>query len=159
MIHLGDEQQKPDTCLSICGFCVLAISALALIAGSVAYIVFGIIYLIQDYDVAHDCSESNLWAYILTALILSWFRCGATNTETGDSGIKIGLCVFICLGLIDGGLAIWGGIELWQNACTDLSESQLWDFGLATFCLQVICAGVCLIIFLPFGVWSMLHAT
>lgn len=130
------------------GICGILLFILALVAGAIAYIVFGIMYLVQDYDIAHDCKESNLWAYVLTAIILAWIRSGAKNTSSGsDSGITF--CMLVCLGIIEAGLAIWGGIELWQNSCDDLRESNLWKFGLATFCLQTICAGLFLIV-IPF---------
>ena len=50
------------------------------------------------------------------------------------------------MGLIECGLAIWGGIELWEKSCSDLSDTNLWKIGLVTFVLQVIFATVFLVI-------------
>ena len=141
------QSKKKEEDSSLCGvflICCGCISALALVAGAIAYIVFGIMFLVQDYDVAHDCGGSSLWAYVLTALILAWSRGSAKNAQ--DDNNQVNFCVLICLGLIEGGLAIWGGIELFGNSCDDLSESNLWTFGLVTFILQTFVASICLVI-------------
>ena len=50
------------------------------------------------------------------------------------------------MGLIECGLAIWGGIELWEKSYSDLSDTNLWEIGLVTFVLQVICTTVFLVV-------------
>ena len=46
----------------------------------------------------------------------------------------------ICTFMIELGLAIWGGIELFENApnCDALYNSNLWKFGLVVFILQIL---------------------
>lgn len=132
----------------ICEYCILfscGIIAVAFVGAVLAYIILAIMYLVQDYDIANECKGSSLWAYVLTAVILAFFRCNAKpkeNAKDKDNNI----CVFIFLGLIECGLAIWGGIELWDKSCSDLSDTNLWEIGLVTFVLQVICATAFLVI-------------
>ena len=124
----------------VCGACILI---LGLIAGVIAYMVFGIMFLVQDYEVAHDCNGSALWAYVLTAIILAFSRGNARNAQDDNNNFNFG--VLFCLGLIEAGLAIWGGIELFAKSCDDLADSNLWKFGLATFIIQTLVATICLL--------------
>ena len=125
----------------VCGAFILI---LGLAAGFIAYLIFGIMYLVKDYNVANDCKGSSLWEYVLVALILSFSRLNAKNTKD-ENGI-FNFCVLILLGLIETGLAIWGGFELFNNSCDDLADTNLWKFGFATFAIQTFVATVCLII-------------
>ena len=70
------NSNKESDCLNIIYGCSLCWLTLILIAGCFSYIVFGIIYLIEDYDIAHDCNNSSLWAYVLTSVIISFLRLG-----------------------------------------------------------------------------------
>jgi hypothetical protein len=135
-----------NDCLQCIGLCCGCITALGIVAGTVAYYVFGIMYLVQDYNISHDCSHSSLWAYVLTAVILSFTRASAKNAndDNTDTGTKI--CSLVCLGLIETGLAIWGGIELWDKSCDNLINTNIWKFGLATFCIQTFVGAIFLII-------------
>ena len=145
--HVSSKKSNED-CLFCCGACSICILTLGLIAGCVSYLVFGIMFLVQDYDVADSCEDSSLWAYVLTAIILCWGRVGVKNNSTNneESGACGILCTLLCLGLIETGLAIWGGTELWQKSCDDLSDTHLWKFGLATFCIQTCVAGLFIVI-------------
>ena len=141
--HISNDEDSG--CLMAFGVCTIAIFILGLIAGAIAYLVFGIMFLVQDYDLAKSCNGSNLWAYVLTAIILAFTRTAAKKDNDNDKqGLVI--CTLVCLGLMEAGLAIWGGVELWEKSCDDLQESNLWTFGLVTFCLQTICASIFLVI-------------
>ena len=146
-IESGLEEEKSDSeyVCETCLYCNLCIFGFALIAGCVAYVTFGIMYLVQDYNVANDCKGSNLWEYALVAIILSFSRFNAGNASDKDSGgFNIG--VLFCLGLIEAGLGKWGGIELFSNSCDDLSDSNLWTFCFVTFVIQFVAAFLCLIL-------------
>lgn len=140
----NDPPENENLCFGCGCLCFGSILVLAFIAAIISYIVFGIMYLVQDYEIAHECSRSNLWAYCLTAIILSLCRSGAKNSTDENGGNN--LCILFCIGVIELSLAIWGGIELWQNSCDNLSGSNLWKFGLATFCIQSFCAFIFVII-------------
>lgn len=138
-----------ETCFAGSMMCCGCLLILGLFAGAISYIVFGIMYLVQDYDIAHDCKDSSLWAYVLVAIILSLSRGNAKNAVAEDddiASVQSTICTCVCLGLIESGLAIWGGIELWDKSCDDLSDSNLWTFGLVTFILQAFCGTLFLVI-------------
>ena len=99
-------------------------------------------YLVQDYKVANECKGSALWAYVLVAMILALGHGGAKSDDKNNAVAP----VLICLGLIDLGLAIWGGIELFEKSCDELEDSNIWKFGLAVFILQLFLATFCLVI-------------
>jgi hypothetical protein len=116
------------------GFGILFV--LFLIVGSVVWFVYGIIFLVNDYHVADDCSDSNLWAYVLVAVILYWQKVNAKNIGKDEA-----FGILICSAIIDFGLAIWGATELFHktdgSGCNELEDSNLWKFGLATFIVQI----------------------
>jgi hypothetical protein len=65
--------------------CIIASTGLcvaSLVVSFICYIVFAILYLVQDYNVWNDCeSNSYLWPYVLVAIILSLINC-LKNLET-----------------------------------------------------------------------------
>jgi len=133
-------------CVQVILFCLVG---WLLVCGYVSYVALGIMYLVQDYTVAHACSKSALWAYVLVAVILSYSRIAASqgaskNADTSGAEIFAGL---FCYMLVEIGLATWGGVELFGNACPALTRTRLWDFGLATFVLHILT--VCLILVAP----------
>jgi hypothetical protein len=153
--HVNDLTQNKvnnDSNLSYITCAILfTILLIALITGSIAYLIFGIIFLVNDFDISNDCKGSNLWAYVLTSIILS-----STNTslisknkrDQSDSDLsymKIIVAV-ICNIIINSALAIWGSIEIWNKSCHDLQDSNLWDFALSTFILQLFASAIFLTI-------------
>ena len=56
------------------------------------------------------------------------------------------LVILVCMGIIDAGMSIWGGIELFEYSCSDLENTNLFTFGLVTFILQTMVAGTSLVI-------------
>ena len=132
-------------CVEVSTCCCYGISMIALFGSYIAYLVFGIIFLVKDYHVANSCEGSSLWAYVLVAIILSASPAKAKQNKEGEE-FHVILCTLFCVGLIEAGLAIWGGIELWNKSCDDLSDSNLWKFGLVTFCMQAFFAGLFLVI-------------
>lgn len=125
----------------VCGLITVIITGLAIIGACISYVVFGIMYLVQDFKIAHDCNGSSLWEYVLVAMILALGHGGAKNDNDHSIGI-----IMICLGFIDLGLAIWGGIELFDKSCDDLQESNIWKFGLVVFIFQLFLAVLCLVV-------------
>lgn len=121
--------------------CCCTVLLLGLIASAVSYIIFGIIFLIQDYGVANDCKGSNLWEYILVSLILVIPTAGVKSDNTL---VLIIMCA--CIGIINLSMSVWGGIELWNYSCDDLKDSNLWGLGVASFILQLIISCICIIV-------------
>lgn len=122
--------------------CLLIIG---LIGGLISYLVFGIIFLVQDYSIANDCKNSNLWEYALVSIILS-FTNFKINSSESDKNIDIACIIIVIIGVMNLCLSIWGGIELWQQSCDKLSDSNLWKFSLVAFILQCICTAICVLV-------------
>ena len=67
------------------------------------------------------------------------------KSDSDLSYMKIIVAV-ICNLIINSALAIWGGIEIWNKSCHDLQDSNLWDFALSTFILQLFASAIFLTI-------------
>ena len=121
---------------------ILLLLILTIIVSFVSFIIFGIIFLIDDFNIAEECLGSNLWTYVLVTLILTvGFICNISSEN--DCQKKLNL---ICLALINLGLSIWGGIEIFENSCMDLKNSNLWIFSIYCFSLQVLISSFIFII-------------
>tara|TARA_Y100000992_G_C21271887_1_gene497394 strand:- start:9 stop:536 length:528 start_codon:yes stop_codon:yes gene_type:complete len=121
------------------------IAVLSLIGGTIAYEVFGIIYLIEDYRISNECKGSNLWEYVLVSMILA---CTNVSVKTNDEKVDLSACILAIIGVINLSLSTWGGIELWNYSysCDELFNSNLWKVGLAGFIIQVTTTAICVIV-------------
>ncbi len=130
-----------DDIITACGVCC---TITTLVAGSISFLVFGILFLVQDWDTYRSCSGSAMGPYVIVALILTWGNGKAANNEKKETGgLVVGL---ICYFLMNVGFAIWGGFELWEKSCSDLKDTNLWKFSLAVFIIQIISAVIILLI-------------
>lgn len=136
-----------------CTLLCVTLSILAFAGGTVCYFIFGIISLIDDYKIANDCKNSNLWEYVLVAMIMS-----TSNIKMGTTSDASQLAILFIVGIINLGLSIWGGIELWDNSkrCDDVYNSNLWKIGLASFILQVV-GGMFCFVFVPLILYYATH--
>lgn len=134
-----------DNCISCCCGTSLLCAGLAGLGAAVAYYVFGIMFLVEDYDTAKECSGSNLWVAVLVTLILGLIN--ANNLKKDEEGhmSPIGL---MCAALVDLGLAIWLGLELFEFSCDSLSETRLWTFGLVQFILCLFVSAIIVLYYL-----------
>lgn len=121
------------------------IAVLSLLGATIAYEVFGIIYLIQDYGISNECKGSNLWEYVLVSMILA---CTNVSVKTNDEKIDLSACILAIIGVINLSLSTWGGIELWDYSysCDELFNSNLWKVGLAGFIIQVTTTVICVVV-------------
>ena len=126
-----------------CSCYVIAI--LVILGATIAYEVFGIIYLIEDYGISNECKGSNLWEYVLVSMILA---CTNVTVKTNDEKVDLSACVLAMVGVINLCLSTWGGIELWDYSysCDELFNSNLWKVGLAGFIIQVTTTAICVIV-------------
>jgi len=138
----------PKNANNDCIYCLSGCSILALICGIISYIVYGIIFLVQDYNLWSNCNDSALWQYVLVAIILMFNKSNFKETTTDEKTVLI-----ICAIVIELGLAIWGAIELFDKCdnCPELRNSNLWKFGLATFIIQISLVGIVILIFSIFS--------
>ena len=147
MIKQTEVSNNSSDLCNYCIGCSLCLITLALISGYLAYIVFGIIFLIQDYDISNDCKNSNnesrLWEYVLVSVILSSSHIKIQINNDNDNIIY---SVITLIGIMNLILSIWGSIELWSLSCDDLNDSNLWKIGFVSFILQVIVSIICLVL-------------
>ena len=109
-----------DCAMGCCG----CISLLALVSGSVAYYVFAIIALVNEY---HDpfstmCNcKSHLWVYMLVFIIYTLlFSQKLSNVFQDDKSGYVEKCIsFSFNGMIELGLIGWGWWELHQSGAYD----------------------------------------
>ena len=114
--------------------CFLIILTLLYILGLIAYIIIGIISLINYYEDTKDCNGSNLWEYVLVSVIIPCLGILSSKNNSTESNRDIYLIIFVLSCIIDYGLAIWGGIEIFNNSCSNIKNTKIWDFSLASFC-------------------------
>ena len=99
------------------------------------YEIFSIIYLINYYTLANNCKRSYLWEYIFISLIVSLF---AICINSYKKNITRSICTRCYISVISLFISIWGCIELYNNSCKSLCNSNLWRFGLVTFIIQIL---------------------
>ena len=118
--------------------CCLYTAIIILFSCELAYLTFGIIYLIEDYIISKECTESNLWVYVLVSLILSTFSVNIKSNNEDKKTTAL-ICSVIFLALINVSMTIWGGLELmsYSKSCKQLFESNLWNVGLTSFVVQL----------------------
>ena len=133
-MHIPNEMNQTNCC-------IYTLLAILLLSGSIAYIVFNILYLIEFYDEANDCKGSHLWEYVLVSLILSTVNIKMKSDENENAAALLTI-----IGVINLCLSTWGAIELWQNCCTELRYSNLWNIGLASFIIQSFLVFLCVVV-------------
>ena len=125
-------------------FCILVIVNCIIFAiGIIAYIIFGIIFLIKDYQIVNNCENSYLWEYVLTAVIIRILSFNINKLKKIEDKIFIFICIII--GLSEACLALWGVYEI-ENSCNYIKNSNFWKFSLVTIILQIFISFICLII-------------
>ena len=138
----GDEAES--TVFMCCAGCCMIIFTVAFVAAIISYYVFGIIFLVQDIELCKKCDGSSLWAYVLTTLIIgACTGSSKANSKEEKKSPEQLLITLIIVFIINAGMGIWGGIELWGKSCDFLTESRIWTFGAVTFTLQMTASFFC----------------
>ena len=105
------------------------------------YQIFGIVYLVDNYNTGSTCIDSYLWVYVLISLVMTLGHSGAAGNLTKENVITP-----CCLGLLNVGLGVWGNWEVMRPPCLAMHNNHLWKFGFATFILQYISGAIYLLI-------------
>ena len=133
---LSSSSVKNNGC-HLCFICGYIFAMLILLAAVLSYCIFGIIFLIQDYNLSNECKDSSLWEYVLVSLILSTTYINYKNNNDED-GLDKQILLLVVIGIFNLAISIWGGVELFYKSCDDLNYSNLWIFGVASFGLQLL---------------------
>lgn len=136
-----NKKEKPacETCLVCLGGLTVVSLILGLLAAVVCYYVFGIKYLI-DYKEANSECNSNVWDYVLTALICS-FVLGGSQANSGkneESSVGAKICASIIIGMVWIGIGTWGFIETDNETCKEIRDTPLWTFAHVISIVQII---------------------
>ena len=80
-------------------------------------------------------------------MLLSVNKKNSVQSKDENDSFPIG--ALFCTFIIEFALMIWGGVELFENTPTDsdLYNSNLWKFGLATFVIQLV--SILIIVLIP----------
>jgi len=108
-----------------------------------AYEVCGIILLVDNYSNKDNQCIKNIWSYVLVSLIAAVYSplVAAKDRESLEKNI----CSVISITILNASLASWGALEMSNTTCNLMHDNHLLQFGLATFILQVVSAGLTLI--------------
>ena len=142
-----DRYNNGNCCINCCFLSSTLLFMFAVIGCIMCYIVFGIKFLVEDYDEAHECKGSALWEYVLIGIIfsiLNLFKLYSSN-ET-NSKVDNSVLIIVVVGVINLGMSLWGGLELWSYSCDDSLKSNLWLIAFITFICEVILAFLCLVL-------------
>jgi hypothetical protein len=134
---------KYNSVVATCGLCFGILFILGLVAGSVAYVVFGIMGLVQEYDDAQTCGNMNLWVYVLVVMILQVRRGADAKTIAKDNSdateTTTALTCSVCLSL---GMGVWGIITVLDaQDCMD-NSGHLFVVGYISAVLDLVICGV-----------------
>jgi hypothetical protein len=141
------ESEKKSDLFTCCAGCCGCLCLLTLIVAVVSFYVFGILFLVQDYETCKECEDSLLWTYVLITLILALCNGGSAKGKEKDATQLF--CFYMGTLILQLCLGVWGGVELWIKSCDTLIDSNIWIFATWTFGLQM-CAvffslcGICI---------------
>ena len=127
IVAFQEKQIEPkglEMCSIACFIGITVTFLLGLIGASVTYYVFCIMALIEDShkSIQETCSDSNLWPFILTVLIINLGV--AQNSSKGKDGPNPVSVVVSILVLVS--LCTWGSIEFWNDCVQEkLSDTLL----------------------------------
>lgn len=127
-----------QACLIFCCLCPLA---LGLIGAVIAYIVFGIIFLVDDYGVCVDdpSQPSQLWIFSLVALIMTFTSaCVASELRyvVGGTDVPRRLIAAMIVELL---VLVYGTVIIYAPGyvCDNLTYTGLYVWALVTYWLKV----------------------
>ena len=137
---MSSQNESENAYLVCCMYTIATIATISVTGLTITYYVFGIKTLIENFNDAKDCNM-DLWIYVLVSIFVAPMR--SAIIQSSDKEIPVYICTIICIGFMEIGMACWGGVELWENSCSELKETKLWTFGLVTFVLQNTIIFIC----------------
>jgi hypothetical protein len=127
-----DETSCRECMAAIGGVCTIGLLTLGIAAGIVAYIVFAIIALVNNPDrmIRERCDGSNLWAYVLTVLVVGLVMGRAAKNQS-DEDTAVKMCASIIQLCLSTALGVWGAVEVWGSPCAEKKLSSLLIYKMA----------------------------
>ena len=118
------------------GYFTLIGLMLGILAGGIAYYVFGIKYLVKNYDESEKCN-SSIGDYVITSLILSWILAGGQSQSLKSDDVAIKVWTNTILGFAWIGVGIWGFLITKDEQCDDILNTPLWRFAKVISIIQL----------------------
>ena len=109
----------------------------SIFVGQITYLIFGMVYLVDYFNISYECKESYIWEYVMVSLFITAVGV-ISRCIYRKSNIEEYLYLLAGLSLIDFIIALWGGIELMNISCVKITNTPLWTFALVTFFIQII---------------------
>ena len=113
-------------CLATLTMCAVIILAIALIGGAVTFTVYSVMALVNNSNnsIQDVCSGSNIWSFLLVVLISGFLQTSqsASSASSESEGAKV--ISALCFLVVQIGLMVWAGLELWANRCAASSLSD-----------------------------------
>ena len=126
----------------------ISILKIIYVIGVLTYLIFGYLFLINDYKVANECKGSSLWIYVLVIIIITTFGflkivikkesafdelARLLNNESIIIGTGCILAIFYS------GFIGWGVVVLLPKySCNDLEKTSLRKFAICTLSFHVL---------------------
>ena len=101
-------------------------------------IVFGVIFLVNDWDTVEQY-DSNLHYYVIAVIVNTIYQWYYNNVEPITVKQKIIFCSKVILWLVFG---IWGYFETVECDYSAIRNTQLWTYAYVMFILEFIFAGL-----------------
>jgi hypothetical protein len=124
VVDISDSDPSSAICSNAFSAICLCGSLYGLIVAGILQFVYTIIYLIEYWDEANQCSDSNMNAYIIVALIMAYSSAGsaAKTEDLSESMLKI-----CCQSMIGIGFGTWGLVIAFHltKDCS-IYHSNLW---------------------------------
>jgi len=109
------------------------------------------VFLVKDNNTYYNCENSSLWAYSIISIIIIYFNNELVKFFNYNHQYEV-FYGFTLLGIINLGLVIWGGIELFEKSCSNMYKTNLHNLSFGVFLFQLIISIIC---FMPIIFWSI----
>lgn len=106
-----------------CGIPFLFFVGIGFIVCTIAYLIFGIMFLVDNKDMNDNCN-SNMWNYVLTIIIMFFISIGSKKFYKKE----IFKLLLIISGLINIGLGAWGIHIYTKTTCQELINSNIYTW-------------------------------
>jgi hypothetical protein len=142
-------------CLATTSVCLAMIIGIMIIGGAVTFSVYSVVALINNSNnsIQDVCSGSNLWSFLLVTLIVGLLQSSQSASSAASESRGAKLMSALCVVVVQIGLMVWSGLELWANRCAanNLSENLVYKMVHTWFFISATAFGLVIIIVIGAG--------
>ena len=142
--------------------CLAILIAFGIIGGAVTFSVYSVIALINNSNnsIQDVCSGSNLWSFLLVTLIVGLLQSSQSASSAASESRGAKLMSALCVVVVQIGLMVWSGLELWANRCAanNLSENLVYKMVHTWFLISTTAFGLVIIIVIGAGCMEIREA-